>query len=95
MWLITTLIAAIVVTAIYFGAKNLRKYKIDLLALMLWGTFIMVLVDHTIAFLEAGGEFIEITTDGLIESATMLGIAMIVPVFLIWFIAVAIRSQKN
>jgi len=84
MWLLTTLFAALVITALHFGAKGLKKYQLDLLALMLWGTFVMVFVDHTIAFLEEGGDFISFTTDGLIESGLLLGIAMLVPLFIIW-----------
>ena len=83
MWLVITFIAAVAVTAAYFPAKN-KKYRLDLLALMLWGTFIMVLVDHTIAFLSEGGEFIKATTDGLISSGAMLGMAMLISVIAVW-----------
>ncbi len=87
MWLIITLIAAVAATAAHFLMKN-KKYKLNLLALMLWGTFIMILVDHVIAFISEGGEFIEVTTDGLISSGAMLGIVMLVPIFAIWAVAV-------
>ncbi|MFH1589697.1 MAG: hypothetical protein ABIB43_03985 [archaeon] len=92
MWLIITLIATIVVSIIYLLSKEYRKrYKLGFLALMLLGTFIMILVDHLIAFI--GGEpFIEVTTDGLIQNATLLGIVMIVPIFVIWIIAVSTSS---
>ncbi len=93
MWLITTLIAAAAATLAFFLVKN-KKYKLELLALMLWGTFIMILVDHTIAFISEGGEFIEVTTDGLIPSAAMLGIAMLAPIAAIWAFAVYASSGK-
>ena len=54
---------------------------------MLWGTFTMVLVDHVLGFLAEGGEFIEFTTDGLISNGTMLGIAMLVPIVIVWAVA--------
>ena len=47
---------------------------------MLWGAFIMILVDHILGY--EGGAFIEIETDGLIKSGFVLGLAMLVPVFL-------------
>jgi hypothetical protein len=88
MWLVVSFIAALVATLAFLRLKAAgKKYKLDFLALMLWGTFIMVLVDHSIAFLE-GGPFIETTTDGLITSASLLGIAMVVSVLLVWAIAV-------
>lgn len=87
MWLIITLIATLLVSAIYLFFKDYRtKYKLGFLALMLLGTFIMVLIDHIIAFI--GGEpFIEFTTDGLINNGTLLGIMMIIPIFVIWIIS--------
>lgn len=54
---------------------------------MLIGTFIMVLVDHVIAFI-AGEPFIEATTDGLIGSGAILGLLMVLSVFVIWLISV-------
>lgn len=92
MWLIVTLIATVVVTAIYLLLKGYRKkYKLGFLALMLWGTFLMVLVDHLIAFI-SGEPFMKVTTDGLIKSGTMLGIVMIIPIFVIWIITISIPS---
>lgn len=86
MWLITTLIAAVLVTLAYFLTKN-KEYKLNLLALMLWGTFIMVLVD-SLGFLSEGGEFIELTTNGLISSGVLLGVTMLIPIIAVWLIAV-------
>jgi len=92
MWLVTTFVALAIVSLIYWRAKNLRKYKLGLLALMLAGTFIMVLVDHLIAFME-GEEFIVAETDGLIPNATLLGIAMLIPVFLLWIVLSGVRKE--
>lgn len=91
MWLIVTFIAALLVTAIHFGAKDLKKYKLDFLALMLWGTFIMVLVDHAIAFFREGGEFIEATTEGLVTNSAILGLLMLLPLLAIWVVVICTR----
>ena len=80
MWLITTIIAAITVTAIWHIKPKI--YKLDILSLMLWGTSIMILVDHILGY--EGGAFIEMETDGLIANGTLLGIVMIIPIFIIW-----------
>ena len=91
MWLITTLIAAIVVTAIWYVKPKI--YKLDILSLMLWGTSIMILVDHILGY--QGGEFIELETDGLITSGTLLGIVMLIPIFILWEILLIVARPKG
>ena len=91
MWLITTLIAAIGVTAIWYVKPKI--YKLDLLSLMLWGTSIMILVDHILGY--EGGAFIELETEGLITNATLLGIVMLVPVFVLWGLVLIIKKPKT
>lgn len=91
MWLIVTFIAAIIVSAMHFGLNGLKKLKLGFLALMLWGTFVMVLVDHTIAYVHEGGAFIEVTTEGPITNAAILGMLMIVPLLAIWAIAISTK----
>lgn len=94
MWLVVSLVAAATASAAFVFLREKRKpFKLGLLALMLWGTFIMVLVDHLIAYLE-GGPFIEFTTDGLIPDATLLGIAMVLPILIVWGAAVVLGRQR-
>ncbi len=92
MWLITSLVAAIIVTAIWAYAP--KKYKLDYLAMMLWGLSLMVLVDHVMGY-SGSGPFIVMETDGLIPNATLLGIAMLIPVFIIWEIALVLSKTKG
>ena len=91
MWLITTLIAAIAVTAVWFVKPKL--YKLDILSLMLWGTSIMILVDHILGY--EGGEFFAIETEGLITSGTLLGIVMLIPIFVFWEILLITSKPKK
>ncbi len=86
MWLITTFIAALVMTLLWFLLK--KKYKLGFLSLMLWGATIMILVDHILGY--EGGKFLEAQTDGIINNGVLLGIAMLIPAFLIWLIAILI-----
>ena len=91
MWLITTLIAAIVVTAIWYVKPKI--YKLDILSLMLWGTSIMILVDHILVY--QGGQFIKLETDGLITSGILLGIVMLIPILILWEILLIIARPKE
>ncbi|MFA5771272.1 MAG: hypothetical protein WC974_00875 [Thermoplasmata archaeon] len=91
MWLITTLIAAIAVTAIWLFAP--KKYQLTFLCVMLWGLAAMILVDHILGY--EGGAFIEMETDGLIENGTVLGITMLIPVFVIWEISLFVSKLKG
>jgi hypothetical protein len=91
MWLITSLVAAIVVTAIWAYAP--KRYKLDSLSLMLWGLALMVLVDHVMGY--AGGGFVEMETDGLIKDGTVLGIAMLIPIFIVWAAQLLIAKQNG
>ncbi|MFW6122320.1 MAG: hypothetical protein ACOC80_15670 [Petrotogales bacterium] len=91
MWLVTTLIAAIAVTAIWYVKPKI--YKLDLLSLMLWGTSIMILVDHVLGY--EGGEFIELETDGLIANGTLLGIVMLIPILILWEIILITSKPKE
>ena len=91
MWLVTTLIAAIAVTAIWYLKPKI--YKLDILSLMLWGTSIMILVDHIIGY--EGGAFIELETEGMITSGTLLGIVMLIPIFVFWEILLITSKPKR
>jgi len=91
MWLITSFIAAIAVTAAWIFAP--KKYQLGFLGLMLWGLAIMVLVDHIMGY--QGGPFIEMETDGLITNGTVLGITMLLPIFIIWEISLVHSKLKG
>jgi len=89
MWLATTSIAAAGATLANFALP--KKYKLGFLALMLWGSAAMILVDHILGY--EGGSFFEKTTDGMIKNSAMLGFAMLVPVFIIWGISLLIPRR--
>jgi hypothetical protein len=91
MWLITSFIAALVVTAVWIVAP--KKYQLGLLGLMLWGLSIMVLVDHIIGY--EGGPFVEMETNGLIPNGVALGIVMLIPLFVIWEISLIRLKLKG
>lgn len=91
MWLVTTSIAAAGATVAGFVLP--RNYKLGFLALMLWGAAAMILIDHILGY--EGGAFLEKATDGMIQNSAGLGIAMLVPVFIIWGISLLITNLKR
>ena len=91
MWLVTTSIAAAGATLGKFVMP--KDYKLGFLALMLWGAVVMILVDHILGY--EGGAFLEKATDGMIKNSVALGIAMLVPVFVIWGISLLILNLKR
>lgn len=91
MWLITTLIAAIISSLLWLFLQ--KKYQLGFLSLMLWGATIMIFVDHILGY--ERGEFLERETDGLIKNGILLGIVMLIPVFLIWSIMLLITKFKK
>ena len=91
MWLVTTLIMAIIISAIWYIKPKI--YKLDVLSLMLWGTSIMILVDHILGY--DGGEFIKLETEGMITSGTLLGIVMLIPILIIWVILLLSSKPKG
>jgi hypothetical protein len=91
MWLITSFISAIAVTAVWIFAP--KKYLLGFLGLMLWGLAIMVLVDHIMGY--EGGPFVEMETNGLITKGTVLGIVMLIPIFIIWEILLIHSKVKG
>jgi hypothetical protein len=91
MWLITSLIAAIISTTLWYFLK--KRYQLGILSLMLWGGTIMILVDHVLGY--EGGAFIEFETEGLISNATLLGIAMLAPVLIVWLTKLSLSKLRK
>ena len=91
MWLVTTSIAALFVTALGFFSP--KKYRLDLLSLMLWGAAVMIFIDHLLGY--GGGEFLEMETGGLIPNGALLGVTMLIPIFTIWELIVLISKRKG
>lgn len=91
MWLIVSLLAALTVTGASFVAP--AKYKLGLLSLALWGLSACIFVDHVLGY--EGGEFLEMTTDGMITNGVVLGIAMLIPIFIIWESYIVVQNLKE
>jgi len=66
------------------------KYMLKFLSVILWGSAIMVLVDHVMGYLMEGGEFIEISTE-----ATILGFTMLLAALIIWEIVLMLKDPRG
>ncbi|MCD6330858.1 MAG: hypothetical protein J7L80_01485 [Thermoplasmata archaeon] len=91
MWLVTTTFAAAITTVIWYISDEARKtYKIGFLNLILWGSAIMIFVDHVIGYLTEGGEFIETT-----PNAILLSIILVIVAILLWELVLLIQDPKG
>jgi len=88
MWLVITLIAAILVTALWYFSES--ESRLEILGLMLWGASIMMFVDHTLGYLAEGGEFFELSTE-----ATLLGVILVAVAFAVWEILLILEDPKG
>lgn len=91
MWLIVSLLAALIVTGASFITP--AKYKLGFLSLALWGLSACLFIDHALGY--EGGEFLEMTTDGMITNGIVLGIAMLIPIFIIWESYIVVQNLKE
>ncbi len=90
MWFIITALAAVITTAIWYAKAPNDKYKLGLLSMFFWGATLMWLVDHVLAYILEGGEFLEVNLD-----ATMLGLAVIVFALLLWVLILLASDPKG
>ncbi len=89
MWLLVMLFLAIFSTAAWYMWSRGDEYRMDVLALISWGTVIMVFADHLMGYIEEG-EFMEMSLDALV-----LGLTMAATALLIWLAVLLIRDPKG
>ncbi|MFC1937032.1 hypothetical protein ACFLWY_00565 [Chloroflexota bacterium] len=89
MWFITTSLAAVITTAIWYFKDAEGKYKLGFLSLIFWGATLMIFVDHLMGYIREG-EFLEISSD-----AALLGLALIIIALIVWEIALLRADPKG
>ena len=90
MWLIVIAVAAVISTALWYTKDLENHYRLNTLSMILWGTTIMVFVDHVMGYILEGGEFLEISTGAAILSAIMVAAALV-----IWLAILLIKNPKS
>ncbi|RLF40243.1 MAG: hypothetical protein DRN12_05820 [Thermoplasmata archaeon] len=88
MWLIIVSLAAAIATAIWYIKDGVSK--LSFLSLVLWGTTIMIFVDHTMGYLSEGGEFIEMT-----PNAILLGMVLVIIAIILWELMLIFEDPKG
>ena len=88
MWLITSFIAAVIATILWYSSDS-NTYRLDILSLIFWGTTIMVFVDHLMGYLSEG-IFLDVSVDAL-----LLGIVMVFFGVFIWEIWLIAKDPKG
>lgn len=89
MWLIVSVLAAMIVTGAYLFISD--KYKVSMLAIALWGLSLCIFVDHAMGYMsDPSGGFLEISTETFV-----LSIAMLIPIFAAWEIYVLVSKLKD
>ena len=83
MTLLITLIAAVIITIVWYTSPKARKLKVGLMCYMYWGASIMWLVDALFEYKEQGaGYFTPATADMINDS--FLGICVVALGTVVW-----------
>ena len=90
MFLIITALAAIISTIIWHVNAPEDKYRLSSLCFIYWGATLMWFVDHVIAYITEGREFVEITLN-----AALLGASVVLLGLLMWAAMLILRDYKR
>ena len=90
MWLVVLAVAAVVSTALWYVKDVENGYKLSHLSLILWGTTIMVFVDHVMGYILEGGEFLDMSA-----GSAMLSAIMVLSALMIWEVLLIIEDPKG
>lgn len=94
MTLLITLIAAILVTVIWYSSSDARELNIGILCYMYWGASLMWLVDAAFKYLELGKEFFMPSASQMLND-TYLGLCVTVLGLIIWIAVLLIKDPKG
>ncbi len=94
MTLLITVIAALIVTCLWYFKFNDKKYKLGTLCLMYWGASLMWLVDAIYEFAELKDEYFRPEAADMINDA-FLGLCVAVLGVVIWLVMVLVSDPKG
>ncbi len=96
MWLVALALATVISTMLWYF-KDDGRYRLDVLSLILWGSTIMVFVDHAMGYYNEvilagleGGEFVEVSWQ-----AFMLSILLVCVAIALWELYLIFRKPKK
>lgn len=94
MTLLITLLAAIVVTLIWYQSKGAREMKVGLLCYMFWGAGLMWLCDAVAEYSRSGIEYFHPPIQQLVNDA-FLGTCEIAFALVIWLCVLLLKDPKR
>ncbi len=89
MWIISTSLAAIVVTALWYIKDPQGRYKLNTLSLMLWGATLMMFVDGMMGYISEGS-FLDINLTPM-----MLALVLVIVALIVWEIILLITDPQG
>ncbi|MDR1710714.1 MAG: hypothetical protein LBR58_02465 [Propionibacteriaceae bacterium] len=93
MTLILTALAALIVTVLRFARPQFAKYRLGVLALMLWGAALMWCVDGFAALAE-GEAFVELADLAAVADDALLGLAVLALALAAWGVTVLLGRRQ-
>lgn len=89
MWIISTSLAAIITTAIWYIKDPQGKYKLNTLSLILWGATLMMFVDGMMGYIKEGS-FLDINL-----TPAMLALVVIIVALIAWEIVLLCTDPQG
>lgn len=90
MWLLILAYSAAITTVLWYSRAENDVYGFKYLASILWGATIMVFIDHLYSYLTEGGEFMEVSVD-----SAVLGFSMLLIAILLWIAIIFIKDPRK
>lgn len=89
MWIISTSLAAIITTAVWYIKDPQGKYKLSTLSLILWGATLMMFVDGMMGYIKEGS-FLDITL-----TPAMLALVVVIAALISWEIVLLCTDPQG
>lgn len=94
MTLLMTLIAAVIVTVIWYVSPKARSLKVSLLCYMFWGASIMWMVDAVAEYIELRSAYFTPALEDMINDS-FLGLSVIALALVIWIAYVLFKDPMH
>lgn len=94
MTLLLTVLAAVVVTIIWYTSDNARSLKVGLLMYMFWGASLMWFVDAIYEYSELRAEYFTPALEDMINDS-FLGISVIALALVVWLVVLLVKDPNG
>lgn len=94
MTLLISLIAAVVVTTIWYTSETARQLKVGVLCYMFWGASLMWMVDAVAEYAELRADYFLPAFEDMINDS-FLGLSVVVLALLIWGVYVLVKDPMK